>query len=192
MFSQARKNSPAGKGTRSLRVHRYGNPCLRRRARQVQAGTSEVKDCLEDLWAILQASPGVALAAPQVGRNLALVVIQDPREQEVGRRLDLVNPRIQKFFGQAVDFEEGCLSFPGLYTMIRRSAGVIVEYEDSRGTTCSLRDDGLLARIVQHEVDHLQGILFTDHLLAWKRSLLVPRLLWFAGTEAILRLGQNG
>ena len=187
MFSLARRNNPAGNGPRSLRVHCYGDPCLRRRARQAQAGDSEVQDYLKELWAILQASPGVAMAAPQIGVDQALVVIQDPRAPQEGRRLDLVNPRIKEFFGPSVDFEEGCLSFPGLYVMIRRPTGVIVEYEDSQGKICSLRDEGLLARIVQHEVDHLQGVLFTDHLPAWRRCLLWPRLLWFVLTEVVRR-----
>ncbi len=92
--------------------------------------------------------------------------------------MDLVNPVVRRTFGREVSFEEGCLSFPGLYTDVVRPRGVELEYEvPGRKGRQTLRNDKLLARIVQHEVDHLDGVLFIDHLSVLDRWLLGPRLL---------------
>jgi peptide deformylase len=129
------------------------------------------------MWEVLAADGGVGLAAPQIGVLERLVVVRDPDQPPGRQRLDLVNPVITGLFGPPVPFEEGCLSFPGLYTTIRRPRGVRLEYHDAAGRPGRLSNDSLVARIVQHEVDHLNGVLFIDHLSAWGKFRAGPRLL---------------
>jgi peptide deformylase len=137
------------------------------------------------MWATLTTGGGVGLAAPQINRNCRVVIVLDPERPPGKQRLELVNPVVRETFGPQVSFEEGCLSFPGLYLQVRRPRGVVVAFDGPQGRT-TLRDEGLASRIIQHEVDHLDGILFTDHLSAGQRFWLRPRLLAFALTEAWL------
>jgi len=131
-------------------------------------GTAEL---LELLWKTLLDDGGVGLAAPQIGRNERVVVVMDPEQKRGQRKIGLVNPVIRETFGPMVAFEEGCLSFPGLYTRVWRPQG----------------NETLSARIIQHEIDHLEGILFIDHLSIWQRILLWPRLMSYV----IFEIGQK-
>jgi len=144
---------------------------------------------LDTLWEILAADGGVGLAAPQIDVNQWLVVIRDPGRPEGQQRLDLVNPVIQKTFGELEPFEEGCLSFPGLFTDITRPKGVVLTYQtpDQGTEILQLRDSDLLARIILHEVDHLDGVLFIDHLSPLGRWLVGPKLLWIMARRLIGR-----
>jgi peptide deformylase len=139
------------------------------------------------MWRVLRDGGGVGLAAPQVGSDLRLIVIRDPNRPRGRQRLDLVNPQVTATFGATEPFEEGCLSFPGLYLEIRRPKGIEVRFLTADGEAVHLRDEGLVARIVQHEVDHLDGVLFIDRLPRWRRWLVGPRLLWL-----MLRHGRLG
>lgn len=118
------------------------------------------------------------MAAPQIGISGRACVILIPGESGPGERIDLVNPVLKKIFGPWEVFEEGCLSFPGLYFNVHRRRGVVVEYRDIEGKQHRRKDEGLLARIVQHELDHLDGVLFIDRIPVWRRLWLSPRLLW--------------
>ena len=159
-------------------VLRYGDPRLRRRCRPFEPGDPEAAQLADELWARL-AGDGVGLAAPQIGDDRRLIVIDDPRK--VGRKpLVLVNPTVERTSGPCEPFEEGCLSFPGLYLTIRRRRGIRLGYFDLAGRPHRLADNGLLARIVQHEIDHLDGILFCDRLPRAGRWLLSIRLWWLA------------
>ncbi|MBE0566997.1 MAG: peptide deformylase [Krumholzibacteria bacterium] len=160
------------------RVRLYGAACLRRRAAAAVADDPATGALLDAMWAVLRQGGGVGLAAPQVGRELRLVVVRNPRLPAERQRLDLVNPVVVETFGPAEPFEEGCLSFPGLYVPVVRPRGVAVRYETAAGETRTLRDEGLVARIVQHEIDHLDGVLFIDRLGRARRWSLLPRLLW--------------
>lgn len=162
-----------------VKIRLFGDRCLRRRAQIAPAGAEETRALLENLWETLVADGGVGLAAPQIGVNRRVVVIRDPGRPEGQQRLDLVNPVVQRTFGSEVPFEEGCLSFPGLYTDVIRPQGVELVYETpGQNELQHLRTDKVLARIILHEVDHLDGVLFVDHLNAVDRCLLGPRLLW--------------
>lgn len=158
------------------RIRRYGNTCLRRKARPVDPADPATAELLEVLWTTLRQDGGVGLAAPQIGRNVRVMVVSDPKQKPGQGDLDLVNPVIRETFGSRVPFEEGCLSFPGLYTRVWRPQGVEVEFDGPEGKQV-LRNDALAARIIQHEIDHLDGILFIDHLPVWRRILLWPRLM---------------
>jgi peptide deformylase len=118
----------------------------------------------------------VGLAAPQVGELSRLIVVKPPRGPVSAGGMVLVNPELRDFSADSVVFEEGCLSFPGLYIRLVRPRTVTVDYLDLDGRPRSLAADGLLARIIQHEVDHLDGVLFVDHLSPWHRRLLWWRL----------------
>jgi len=144
---------------------------------------------LDTLWDTLSDDGGVGLAAPQIGALQRVVVIRDPGRPEGRQRLDLVNPVIEETFGPDEVFEEGCLSFPGLYTDVVRAQGIELTYSTptSGERRLKLRDQKLLARIIQHEVDHLDGVLFIDHLGALERLLIGPKLLWITGQRLLGR-----
>jgi len=169
-------------GARVARIRRYGNRCLRRRARSVDLADQRTRELLDTLWATLRAEGGVGLAAPQINRDCRVVVVIDQSRPPGHQRIDLVNPVILKTFGPRVSFEEGCLSFPGLYTKVWRPRGAVVEFDGPEGRQ-TLRDEGLAARIILHEIDHLDGILFIDHLPVRKKILLPPRLMMFVMFE---------
>lgn len=166
----------AGPGVERIRP--FGSRVLRDVAEPLAPGTPETKALLDSLWTSLLSGGGVGLAAPQIGVPRRAFVIRDPEKSGADARIDLVNPVLKQNYGRVEKFEEGCLSFPGLYFDVLRSAGAEVEYFDAEGNECRLKDDGLLARIALHELDHLDGVLFIDRIPRWRRFWLAPRLLW--------------
>jgi len=172
---------------REGRIRRYGHRCLRRRALPVDPGDPRTRELLDTLWATLRANGGVGLAAPQINRDSRVAVVIDLERPRGQQRIELVNPVILETFGPRIPFEEGCLSFPGLYIKVVRRQGAVVEFDGPQGRH-TLRDEGLAARIIQHEVAHLDGILFIDHLPVWKRLLLLPRLMLFVMSEVWPRI----
>jgi peptide deformylase len=159
------------------RIRVYGAPCLRLRAHEVEPGSAAAAGVLDELWAAL-GRDGVGLAAPQIGRDVRAIVVRPPDRARGRRRLELVNPVLVETYGPTAPFEEGCLSFPGLYTTVWRPRGAEVAYRTRDGAPARIRDDGLVARILLHELDHLEGILFVDRLPFWRRLALTPQLLW--------------
>jgi len=143
-----------------LKVLRYGDPALRRRAAPVGEVTSEVRATIADMTETMYDEVGIGLAAPQVGVSLRLIVVAD----EEGRGVQaLLNPAIVDRGGEATG-EEGCLSIPGVFAPVTRSAWVKVEAQDANGRSLALRATGLRARVLQHEIDHLDGVLFIDRV----------------------------
>jgi len=143
-----------------LRVRKYGDPVLRRRAAPIEEFTPEIRDLIGDLIDTMYDEVGLGLAAPQVGVSLRLVVVTD----ENGRGAQaLLNPVIVEEGGQ-VTAEEGCLSIPGVFAPVPRAAWVRVEAQDTVGQPVSLTVRALRARVLQHEMDHLDGVLFIDRL----------------------------
>lgn len=158
----------------SIRPLRYmGDPALREKAVPVEGVTDEVRTLIADMFETMYAEEGVGLAAPQVGVGQRVIVI-DPRDEEI-EPFALVNPEIVEFGAEVVRDEEGCLSIPGLKEIVERPATVRVEALNIDGARISIAADHLLARILQHEVDHLDGILFVDRVSALKRKLLLNR-----------------
>ena len=174
-------------GGRATRIRRFGNRCLRRSVRPVDPAAPATRELLDSLWATLVRDGGVGLAAPQIDRDARVVVVTDPDRPRSRQRIELVNPVIRETFGPMVPFEEGCLSFPGLYIQVWRPQGVVVAHQGQEGARV-LREEGLAARIIQHEVDHLDGVLFIDHISFLRRLMLVPRLLGYAVTETVLKI----
>jgi peptide deformylase len=154
----------------------YGDPQLRRRCAPADPGDPALTGLIARLWRALHGhAVGVALSAPQIGEPVRVFVIADPRRGQPRRRV-FVNPEIEARSRRTGTFEEGCLSFPDLYLKLRRPQWIRLRYLDGHGRPRVLEDGGLLARIVQHELDHLDGTLFIDHLSGVRRWLLRGRL----------------
>lgn len=141
----------------------YGDPVLVTPAEEIKRIDQEVQEMAEEMYHTMIKANGVGLAAPQIGesRQFCVIAYSDGGQEY---RIALINPRITGFFGPEEPFEEGCLSFPGLSATVLRPAGVSIEARDIHGELINIRSDGLLARILQHEIDHLQGKVFVDHL----------------------------
>jgi peptide deformylase len=150
-----------------------GDPVLREKAVPVAALSADIRTLIADMFETMYAEEGVGLAAPQVGVN-ARVIVVDPREGDA-RPFALVNPEIVFFSEEVERAEEGCLSIPGLKEIVERSSSVRVEGVDGDGNPVTIEADGLMARILQHEVDHLDGILFVDRVSPIKRKMLLNR-----------------
>jgi len=143
-----------------LRVLKYGDPGLRRRASPVGPVTPEIRAVIADMTETMYDEVGIGLAAPQVGISLRLIVIAD----EEGRGVQAVlNPAIVEQGGETTG-EEGCLSIPGVFAPVVRSAWVKVEARDVNGQPLAINARGLRARVLQHEIDHLDGVLFIDRV----------------------------
>ena len=143
-----------------LKVRRYGDPALRRRANPVEAVTPEIRRLAEDMVDTMYDEVGIGLAAPQVGASHRLMVVGD--EEGRGAQV-LVNPVITDKGGK-VTAEEGCLSLPGIFAQVTRSEWVTLEAHDLEGRPLAITARGLRARVFQHELDHLDGVLFIDRL----------------------------
>lgn len=143
-----------------LKVRKYGDPALRRRGVEVGAITTETRRIVDDMVETMYDEVGIGLAAPQVGIALRLVVIVD---DEARTARALVNPVITEQSGE-ITAEEGCLSIPGIFAPVSRAASVTVQARDLEGSPRTIRAQDLLARVLQHEIDHLDGVLFVDRL----------------------------
>lgn len=142
-----------------LNIRRYGDPILRQKAQPVAAITPEIRKTLADMLETMYHQVGIGLAAPQVGVGLRIILVDDgPR----GPRA-LLNPAIVDQRG-SVRGEEGCLSIPGIFGEVERSEWVRVEAMDAEGLPLNFEAKGLQARVIQHELDHLDGVLFIDRL----------------------------
>lgn len=155
-----------------LKVRRYGDPVLRRRAAEITAITPELHDIIADMVETMYDEAGIGLAAPQVGVSLRLMVVGHEERREPRA---LINPVIVARGGEVTD-EEGCLSLPGIFAPVTRSEWVELEARDVENRPVKLRGRGLLARVLQHEVDHLDGVLFIDHLDPVTRDRIKRRI----------------
>lgn len=153
-------------------------PILKARARPVLPSDA-VGDLAQRMLATMYAAPGIGLAAPQVGVGLRLAVIDLKHDAETpeGRTpLVLVNPEITRLSDQLVIMEEGCLSLPTHFAEVERPDMLRLRYTDLSGARHEIDADGLLARCIMHEVDHLDGVLFIDHISALKRNMILRKM----------------
>ena len=185
-----------------LEVVKYGNPVLRKKGARIESITPEIRKLIANMFETMHVAHGVGLAAQQVGRALQLTVIDvrevkdrpstleldgKPDDVEKFMPLVLINPEI-KFVGNEISGPEGCLSFPEIYADILRPESVDVTATNEKGEPIQFRAGGLLARAVQHEFDHLQGILFIDRMPAKTKAELKPELDELqAETKAVLK-----
>ncbi len=152
------------------------HPALRSKARRVlPADADMVRALLPRMFETMYKAPGIGLAAPQIGVDLRLAVV-DLMTNDTPNPLALVNPQVVAVSDEWATREEGCLSVPNQYADVSRPARVTVRYHDADGAQKQIEADGLLAACLQHELDHLDGVLFVDHLSALKRNMLMRRL----------------
>jgi peptide deformylase len=149
------------------------------RLKQVAEPVAAVDDALRalaaDMLETMYEAPGIGLAAPQIGEMSRLIVIDTARKDEPRHALTLINPEIMWASPEKSIYEEGCLSIPEFYEEIERSAMVTVRFLDAQGAECELTADGILATCLQHEIDHLNGVLFIDHISKLKRDRVMRK-----------------
>ena len=154
-----------------LPVRIYGDPVLRRAAAPIERFDQELRSLVADLNETMHAYNGVGLAANQVGLARRVAVVDVPIDDAHRVRATLVNPVILERQGSEVN-EEGCLSIPGIYEDVSRAYAIAVRAHDEHGQEYDLRAEGYLARAIQHEIDHLDGVLFIDRLSPLRRQFL--------------------
>ena len=150
---------------------------LRLVSEPVKTIDAEVRRLAEDMLETMYAAPGIGLAAPQVGVLKRVIVLDIDREEVKTGPLFMANPEVIEASEEDVSYEEGCLSVPDHYSEVVRPAKVTVRYLDRDGKQQDMKCEGLLATCVQHEIDHLDGILFIDHISALKRNMILRKLL---------------
>ena len=171
----------------SLTLHYYGDPILRTPAARIATITPEIRKLAGDMIATMRASEGVGLAAQQIGQALAICTVEVPVDydtDEDGVRLHpdlamplvLLNPEIVECSKKTDPHDEGCLSFPDIRGSIQRPRDITLRYQDLEGQTHTVALRDFTARVVQHEVDHLNGVLFIDHMSVPKRLVLKKKL----------------
>ena len=161
---------------RLLPIRIVPDPVLRKTARAVApADMAQVSQLIPDMFAAMYAAPGIGLAAPQGGVLLRVIVI-DIAPDKVPAPLALINPEIIGVSEEKATREEGCLSLPEQYADVTRPARVKLKYQDEHGAKKEIEGEGLLAACLQHEIDHLNGVLFVDHISALKRNILLRKL----------------
>ena len=151
------------------------DPILRKKCNPIEKVDDEIKKLMKDMLETMYDAPGIGLAAIQIGILKRLVVI-DISKDEKKNPLFLVNPKIISQSKTTSVYEEGCLSLPGQFAEIERPSECLVKYIDLDGKEKELKADGLLATCIQHEVDHLNGILFIDYLSKLKKDMIIKRL----------------
>jgi peptide deformylase len=159
-----------------LQILQAPHPGLKRVARPVAEITDELRLLMSDMLETMYRAPGIGLAAPQVGVDKRIVVVDVAREDGERSPLRLVNPELVWKSADTVVLEEGCLSLPEQFAEVKRPSAVRMRYLDEHGSTHEIEADGILARCLQHEIDHLDGILFVDHLSALRRNMILRKL----------------
>lgn len=151
-------------------IKKYPNPILRKKCQKVKVFDDQLKNLCLEMFKTMETSKGLGLAAPQIGESSYFFIIDFN-----GKKLVFINPEITKKEGQEI-FEEGCLSFPGLFIKIKRPKKVELKFQNIDGQEKIVKAEGLLARVIQHELDHLNGILFIDKL-SWLKKITVSKKL---------------
>ena len=152
-----------------------GDPILRTATAEVDAFDRDLKMLVRDLFETMYHAEGIGLAAPQIGISRRVIVIDLRSEEQPEARLALINPSVVWASAESDKEPEGCLSIPGLEEVIKRSLAIRVEAVDIDGGRMELEAEGLFARVLQHEMDHLDGILFVDRVSALKRRILMKK-----------------
>jgi len=152
------------------------DPRLKKKSKPVDKVDDGVRRLMDDMLETMYAAPGIGLAAPQVGVLRRVIVLDINREDVKTGPLFMANPEIVDASDEDATYEEGCLSVPEHYSEVVRPAKVSVRFMDRDGKKREMACDGLLATCVQHEIDHLDGVLFIDHISALKRSMILRKL----------------
>ncbi|MCY4001101.1 MAG: peptide deformylase [Bacteroidetes bacterium] len=167
-------------------IRLYGDPILRQKTVQIDSVTQELHDLIQDMIETMHHAEGIGLAAPQIGRSESLFVVDvSPIMEDVMELQDqpvpsqpmiFVNPEILWESDDEVEYEEGCLSIPEIKEMVYRSSSLKIQFQDVTLQEQVATFEGFLARVIQHEYDHLHGVLFLDHISSFRRNLLKRKL----------------
>ncbi len=152
------------------------DPVLRKKCSSVEKIDNNLKTLMDNMVETMYKAPGIGLAAVQVGILRRVVVIDVSKDKENKRPLFLINPEITFFSENKSTYEEGCLSLPGQFAEIERPSECHLKYLDYNGKMKQLKAKGLLSTCIQHEIDHLNGILFIDYLSKLKRNMIIKKL----------------
>ncbi len=170
-----------------LPIMAYGEPVLRKIAKDIDKNYPNLDKLIEDMFETMYATNGVGLAAPQINKSIRLIVLDptpfaeldglsDEEKKNMPGKKVLINARMLDEFGDEWAFTEGCLSIPNINEDVRRHDTIEIEYYDENFKKHTEEISGILARVIQHEYDHLEGIMFTDHLSPIKKRLLKRKL----------------
>jgi len=171
-----------------LPIVAYGDPVLKRKAKEISEDSTELQELIDNMFETMYNASGVGLAAPQIGKSIRLFIVDaspfaeddelDEKEQNTLKEAKevFINPTIIEETGDEWDFSEGCLSIPDVREDVFRKPNIIIEYLNRNFEPKTLKIDGLFARVIQHEYDHIEGILFTDKLSSFKRRLIKGKL----------------
>ncbi len=157
----------------------YGDPVLRKKAQDIEEGSIDVKELAEDMFETMKGASGIGLAAPQIGKPIRMFIVDGrPLEEEGMENFHkvFINPQIVEETGDPWKFEEGCLSIPGIREDVSRNPEITITYFDEDWQEHTESFDGMKARIIQHEYDHIEGVLFTDHVSPLKKRLIKGKL----------------
>lgn len=152
------------------------DPILKTKCTSVDVVDDAVRRLIDDMFQTMYCAPGVGLAAPQIGVSKRIIVVDVAGKDEKPQPVALVNPEIVWRSDATQVYEEGCLSLPELYADVERPAQVRVRYLDRDGAPREIEGDGLLAVCLQHEIDHVDGVLFVDHISALKRNIMLKKM----------------
>lgn len=157
----------------------YGDPVLRQKAKDIDKGT-DLKQLIEDMFETMNAASGIGLAAPQIGKPIRLFIVDgralDEEDEMEDFKKVFINPVVLEEQGDPWEFEEGCLSIPNIREKVKRKEEITIRYYDEDWNLQEEEYDGMKARIIQHEYDHIEGKLFLDYLTPLKRKLLKGKL----------------
>ncbi|MFT6211713.1 MAG: peptide deformylase [Bacteroidia bacterium] len=167
--------------TRILPIIAFGDPVLKKVAEDIDTDYPELGQLIDNMFETMYNASGLGLAAPQIGLSIRLFIVDASPFSEDHPELDgfvkvFINPIILEESGKKWDFNEGCLSIPDIREDVTRQSKILIEYYDENWDLQEKEFDGMAARVIQHEYDHIEGILFTDHLPALKRRMLKGRL----------------
>ena len=152
------------------------DPRLKLKAKRVAQVDSTVRRLMDDMLETMYVAPGIGLAAPQVGEALRIIVADVARDDEEKQPLRMANPEILWRSDELATYNEGCLSLPEHYADVTRPASIRVRYLDHENEIREMTAEGLLATVIQHETDHLEGVLFVDHISPLKRNIILRKL----------------
>lgn len=164
-----------------LPIVAYGDPVLKREAEEIDQEYPFLKELIENMWETMYKAEGVGLAAPQIGKSIRLFIVDaSPFEEDEPSLKNFkkvfINPIILEEEGKEWSFNEGCLSIPSIREEVNRKPQITIEYYDENFNLKEEVYEGLAARVIQHEYDHIEGILFTDHINPLKKRLLKSKL----------------
>ena len=162
-----------------LPVYAYGAPVLRQKAKEIDADYPNLNGLIDDMFETMYASNGIGLAAPQIGLGIRLFITDGTEIEDISPewfKQVFLNPQILQEFDDKWNYEEGCLSIPHVRADVNRHSKLVIRFFDENWQEHTREFDGMAARIIQHEYDHIEGILFTDRIHPLKRTMLKTRL----------------